>query len=110
MGGILQTPIYQSRNLREEIVGARRKWNVAFYATVLDETALVLDESAESEFARHENVAFVFGNEYSGLDASYISLCDAKMTIPMRRDVDSLNLGVSVGVFLYEFNRRQRKM
>ena len=48
---------------------------------------------------------FVFGNEYSGLDAEMVSLCDESVKILMRGDVDSLNLGVSVGIFLYEFNR-----
>ena len=105
MGGVLQTPIYQAKNLLEEVAEARKRWNLPFYATVLDETATPLDSITPREWAQNEFMAFVFGNEYSGLSHEWVSICDRKAIIPMRSDVDSLNLGVSVGIFLYEFNR-----
>ena len=105
MGGVLQTPIYRAENLLEELRDARERWNVAFYATVLDDAAVSLYDFGASPFAGCSRVAFVFGNEYSGLTPEMIDFCDQSVKIPMRGDVDSLNLGVSVGVFLYEFNR-----
>ena len=105
MGGVLQTPVYQARNLSEEIKLVRERWNVPFFATTLDEVAISSYDHGVSVLAQRQYVAFVFGNEYSGLTAETIALCDQSVKIPMHGDVDSLNLGVSVGIFLYEFNR-----
>lgn len=104
MGGVLQVPIFHSFNLLEEIKEIKKRWKIPFYATVLDDDALSLYELANNE-SRGNLAAFVFGNEYSGLTPEQVKMCDEKIIIPMRPDIDSLNLGVSVGIFLYEFNR-----
>ena len=39
------------------------------------------------------------------LDPEDAALCELKLTIPMAPNVDSLNLGVSVGIFLYVLRR-----
>lgn len=105
MGGVLQTPIFRAENLLDEIAEARRRWGVRFFATVLNDEAASLPEID----AWPERTAFVFGNEYSGLSPEFVAACDRSAMIPMRPDVDSLNLGVSVGVFLYEFNRARSR-
>jgi TrmH family RNA methyltransferase len=48
--------------------------------------------------------ALLFGNEYKGLDESWLSFCDAELTIPISQEVDSLNVGVAAGIFLYYFS------
>jgi tRNA G18 (ribose-2'-O)-methylase SpoU len=105
MGGVLQTPIFRAENLLDEIAEARRRRGVRFFATVLNDEAASLPEID----AWPERTAFVFGNEYSGLTPEFVDACDRSVMIPMRPDVDSLNLGVSVGVFLYEFNRSRSR-
>jgi tRNA G18 (ribose-2'-O)-methylase SpoU len=105
MGGVLQTPIFRAENLLDEIAEARRRRGVRFFATVLNDEAASLPEID----AWPERTAFVFGNEYSGLTPEFVDACDRSVMIPMRPDVDSLNLGVSVGVFLYEFNRARSR-
>ena len=105
MGGVLQTPIFRAENLLDEIAEARRRRGVRFFATVLNDEAASLPEID----AWPERTAFVFGNEYSGLTPEFVAACDRSVMIPMRSDVDSLNLGVSVGVFLYEFNRARSR-
>ena len=105
MGGVLQTPIFRAENLLDEIAEARRRRGVRFFATVLNDEAASLPEID----AWPERTAFVFGNEYSGLTPEFVAACDRSVMIPMRPDVDSLNLGVSVGVFLYEFNRARSR-
>lgn len=103
MGGILQIPFYQAKHLFEEMETVRREYSLPFYATVLDPEAELLPNMKDWP----DHVAFLFGNEYSGLSRDLIDFCDKKIIIPIRSDVDSLNLGVSVGIFLYEFNRRR---
>ncbi len=104
MGGVLQTPIYQAVDLLNEIREVQRRWKIPFYATVLDEGA-VSSYDFSTKWQESSMAAFVFGNEYTGMTPEQIAVCDHKLMIPMRPDVDSLNLGTSVGIFLYEFNR-----
>ena len=51
------------------------------------------------------NDQFPFGNEYAGLSDEFISLCDDLVTIPMSAGVDSLNIGVSAGIFMYALSQ-----
>ncbi|MDO5579637.1 MAG: RNA methyltransferase [Planctomycetia bacterium] len=103
MGGILQLPIWCADHLFDEMKEIRKEYSLPFYATVLDPDSVLLPD-----IDRWPNeAAFLFGNEYSGLSRDLIDFCDKKIIIPIRPDVDSLNLGVSVGIFLYEFNRRR---
>lgn len=48
--------------------------------------------------------SLVFGNEATGLDASYLNIGTSIM-IPQSPDVDSLNLTIAVGIGAYEFTR-----
>ncbi|MBR4753070.1 MAG: RNA methyltransferase [Thermoguttaceae bacterium] len=105
MGGVLQTRIYRAKNLLGEIEEVRKRWRVPFFATTLDADSVSIYEFKQG--FENKLAAFVFGNEYTGLTREQVSACDRKITIPMRADVDSLNLGVSVGIFLYEFNRNR---
>ena len=97
MGGVLQVPVIQARDLRKEIHRLRETSQISFYATVLSHDAVPLS----SVRTRTSQIAILFGNEYSGLAPEDEALCDLKLTIPMAPKVDSLNLGVSVGIFLY---------
>ncbi len=101
MGGVLQVPVFQAVDLGQELALLRRSLEMTLYATVLDDTAVSL--YAKRQWP--EQTFFLFGNEYDGLSAEEIAWADEKLVIPMNLNVDSLNLGVSVGVFLYEYNR-----
>ena len=46
-------------------------------------------------------LAFVFGNEVTGLSKKELSLCDAIVEIPMKGKNESLNVSVSAGVVLF---------
>jgi tRNA G18 (ribose-2'-O)-methylase SpoU len=69
-------------------------------ATVLAPDARPLDQVVVS--GRH---ALLFGSEGHGLEPRWLDLCDMRVTIPMRPSVDSLNVSVAAGVFLYHFSR-----
>lgn len=103
MGGVLQVPVYKSENLADDLLLLRNRAGFDLIATVLDKDAVSLYKC--NDWAKR--VGFVFGHEFSGLEDPWLSCCTKKTMIPMAEDVDSLNLGVSVGIFLYEY-RRQR--
>ncbi|MDO4587286.1 MAG: RNA methyltransferase [Planctomycetia bacterium] len=100
MGGVLQLPIFQSLHLKQEILQIKEKYpDISFYATVLDDQAKNLNDID----CWPCQAAFLFGNEFEGLSDDLVQLCHQKLTIPMNHSVDSLNLGVSVALFLYDF-------
>ena len=49
-----------------------------------------------------EKVAFVFGNEVSGVEVSTIGLCDGCVEIPQFGTKHSLNIATAAGVVLWE--------
>ena len=73
--------------------------------------ATVVDPQAESIFeARFETpkIALLFGNEHRGLSPKAVEMADRRVTIPMVGMVRSLNLSVTVALFLYEVTRQRR--
>ncbi|BBJ27748.1 23S rRNA (guanosine(2251)-2'-O)-methyltransferase RlmB [Athalassotoga saccharophila] len=47
-------------------------------------------------------IAFVFGNEGKGIRRLVAEKCDDKVSIPMAREMDSLNVSVSAAVILFK--------
>lgn len=75
-------------------------------ATTIDPTAKLL---SEIDFNK-QKTALIFGNEGFGISETAKQMADELVYIPMRGFVDSLNLSVTVGVFLYElFRQREGK-
>ena len=101
MGGVLQVPIFKSDTLADDMRRLRDEADFELCATVLDNEAVSLYDC--KNWAKY--IGFVFGHEFSGLSEPWLSYCTKKIMIPIAPGVDSLNLGVSVGVFLYEYNR-----
>jgi tRNA G18 (ribose-2'-O)-methylase SpoU len=100
MGAVFALPIVRSDDIRRDLRTLRARLGVTLLATVLDEDAEPLDN-----LPTIERVAVLFGNESAGLDRDLVALCDRRVTIPMRLGVDSLNVAVSAGVFLYVLSR-----
>jgi 23S rRNA (guanosine2251-2'-O)-methyltransferase len=69
------------------------------------------DERAEKtlyEADLPESIAWVLGAEGDGMRRLTRDSCDLLVRIPMRGEVESLNVSVSAGVCLYESARRRR--
>lgn len=73
----------------------RRKY--AVIATSLDSGA---EDIYRSSF-REPRIALLFGNEHAGVSAIARRKADRNIKIPMRGMVESLNVSVSAGIFLY---------
>jgi tRNA G18 (ribose-2'-O)-methylase SpoU len=100
MGSVFAVPMSQSIDLAADLVLLRQQHGYELFAAVLDPAAEPLPAVCWPGRA-----AILFGNEFDGLGAPWLSLCDRRVTIPMHAGVDSLNLGVAAGVFLYELQR-----
>jgi tRNA G18 (ribose-2'-O)-methylase SpoU len=100
MGASLRVPLPRMGAGISNIALLRSQYSFESWATVLDETADRL-----GTVLRPERLAICFGSEGHGLEAEVVAACDRRITIPMTPGVDSLNVGVAAGVFLYELTR-----
>jgi tRNA G18 (ribose-2'-O)-methylase SpoU len=100
MGTALKLPILESRNLPHDLAQMHDVWGVELAAAVLDDSAESLDQATRSE-----RFALLFGNEGHGLEKNIVAQCQRRITIPMPQGVDSLNVSIAAGIFIYHFTR-----
>ena len=100
MGTAFKLPIIESNDLARDLRRLKAEWQFELAATVLDERAERLDVAGRSS-----RFGILMGNEDTGLDDSWTGLCDRKLTIPMCRGTDSLNVSVAAGIILHHFTR-----
>ncbi len=96
MGGVFTLAIAVSRDVAGDLTALRREHGFRCVATVLDEAVTPL-----IAYRRPPRVAVLFGAEPTGLDADAVARCDDRVTIPMRRGSDSLNVAVAAGIVLH---------
>jgi RNA methyltransferase, TrmH family len=53
-------------------------------------------------------IALILGNEASGINSELAEAVDARVAIPMRGGLDSLNVGMAASVLLFEAARQRR--
>ncbi len=96
MGTCFRLPIVRADPLAATLAELRRDHGYTLLATVLDPAAEPLPTAAVPGRA-----AVLFGNEAVGLTAADVAACDRRVTLPMRRGTDSLNVAAAAAVFLY---------
>jgi tRNA G18 (ribose-2'-O)-methylase SpoU len=96
MGAVFKLPIVESSDLLADVRRLRENLRVTTFATVLADDAAPL-----SSVTPPNRWALVLGAEGEGLSPEWVAACDRKITIPMRRGVDSLNVSVAAGIFLH---------
>ena len=62
----------------------------------------------EGDYTADAKLAVWFGNESRGISAAAIEQCKICVAIPMFGMIESLNLGTSSGIVLYEVTRQRR--
>jgi len=60
-----------------------------------------------TEMAYPNDVAFVFGNEIDGVPKEVCDMADSVVYIPMHGKKESLNVGVSAGIVLFDALRKR---
>ena len=63
----------------------------------------------EGDFTEHAKLAVWFGNEARGISDTAVERSDACVAIPMFGMIESLNLGTSSGIVLYEITKQRRE-
>lgn len=62
----------------------------------------------EGDFTKHTKLAVWFGNEKRGISETAVSRSDMCVAVPMFGMIESLNLGTSSGIVLYEVAKQRR--
>lgn len=102
MGTIFSLPIVRSTKLVTTIESMRREHGVRVVAANPRDGSV---DVAKADLSG--DVCVVFGSEGEGISPQVLSVCDTMVEIPMQRGVDSINVGSSVGVILYECARQR---
>jgi len=100
MGGVFDLPWVKSTDVLADLHQAKQQYGLQLWAAVLGPQAHRLDQVDWPD-----RVGLLIGNEFEGLHADCLALCDRQITIPMQPGVDSLNMGVAAGIFMYEMKK-----
>ena len=103
MATVFQLPLRVTNDLSKDLETLSEKLGFHTVATVLDLTAVQL-----SEAPRPHDLALLVGSEEAGLRSEWVQRCDTRVTLPMQRDTDSLNLATATGIFLYHYTHVAR--
>lgn len=83
----------------EEIIPILKKNNYKIYGTKVNGGKLLKNVTKSSKFA------IIMGNEARGVRKDILDKCDEYLYIPMNKKCESLNVGVSASIILYEMVR-----
>ena len=101
MGALAYLNICRVNNLKNAILKLKER-EFKIVATAID--------SKENLYESNYNypLVLIVGNEHSGIQKDFLSLCDIKVRIPMYGNIDSLNVSVATGIVMYEIKNKQR--
>ena len=63
----------------------------------------------EGDFTEHHKLAVWFGSESTGISDLAVKRSDMCVSIPMLGMIESLNLGTTSGIVLYEVTKQRRE-
>jgi len=103
MGTIFHLPVIEAQNLVATLTHLRSQ-QIRCVAAHPHAAGLVLAQAH-----LQSDCCLVFGSEGYGLAPTTLAACDEAVAIPMAPGVDSLNVGSSAAVFLYEVSRQRSR-
>ena len=98
VGNVFRIPIRRAADLEAELEQLRRENGFETVATVLASNAEILPN-----FRPKPRTALLLGSEGEGLGDHWIRSSDRCVTLPMKREADSLNVATASGIILYHF-------
>ena len=99
-GALLEIPICKVNHMKDAIFLSQSLGLKIIAGTEKSETSMY-----DAPF--EEPCMLIMGNEETGVHKSLIQLADAKALIPMKGQINSLNVSVATGVLLYEAVRQR---
>ncbi len=101
MGAIFKLPILETDNLARLLGELRQRGIRSFAAHPHADNHLLSQADLKGD------CCLVLGSEGEGIAPGVLAACDDAVSVPMRLEVDSLNVGNAASVFLYEAARQR---
>lgn|SRR5574344_858857 len=101
VGNFLKIPVIEEKNIEniKKVLNSHK-----FYSTLMPTTNAKNIRISKLQMP----LVLMMGSEADGLTQKAIELADEAYTIPMNKNVESLNLAVSASIFLYEINNNAK--
>lgn len=99
-GALMHIPVCREKNFKDTLT-LFQQVGIKILACTEDGSKNIYDENLE------EPLCLMFGSEGEGINPALLRLADTTVRIPMFGNIESLNVGVAVGMCLYEA-RKQR--
>lgn len=99
-GALLEVPVCKVAHMKDAVFMAQSLGLKVVAGTEKTENSMY-----EAPFS--EACMLIMGNEETGVHKSLLQLADSKALIPMRGQINSLNVSVATGVLLYEALRQR---
>lgn len=99
-GAIFKIPICKVEHIKDAI----------FYLQGSGITTIAATEKSQStiySLKLNKPLAIIMGSEGKGISKSVLSLVDEKASLPLLGEINSLNVSVACGAFLYEVTRQR---
>lgn len=99
-GALLRIPICRELNLKTTINIAKQMGVNVYCAT---------EKGGElyTQVPMKESLMIVMGSEDTGVSPEIIKLCDKRIKIPIKANIESLNVSVAAGILIYEVVRQR---
>lgn len=99
-GALLRVPICREQNLKT-VVNFAKQSGLQVVAATEKGSKNYLDVDFK------QPTLLVMGSEETGISNEVMKLCDVRAKLPIRGEVQSLNVGVAAGIFMYEVLRQR---
>jgi len=102
MGSVYRVPFLYTEDLAD-ITRQVKEQAIKVYAAHLK------GQQDYDEVSYQQGSAFLIGNEGNGLSDEITAIADTYIKIPMKGQVESLNVGIAAGILMYEVARQRKK-
>lgn len=102
MGAVFRLNIWNTFDFRNTILKLKEQ-GYKIYVTVPSESAEILDDKKFN----NEKCVVVLGNEGNGVTQETIANSDIRLTIPMTKEAESLNVSVAAGIVIWEMSKHK---
>lgn len=93
-GAIFKIPLFKGDLVK--IISTLKQNNITIYGTHLESSVSV------KEVEKFKKLAIVVGNEAQGVSSKVLNFCDKNIILPMKNDVESLNVSIAAALLMWE--------
>ncbi|MEJ5287206.1 MAG: hypothetical protein CH6_3681 [Candidatus Kapaibacterium sp.] len=102
MGNVFYLKVRETENLISDLKDLKQRDYKIISCEITEKSIDLYQFEFPSKFA------LIFGNEDRGVSKEILEISDSVVQIPINQEVDSLNVAISTGIILNEYNRQIR--